>query len=90
MGRMYKQRRDDNDLGIFNTLKELGCDPRRGTEIDIYALHIDGTFRMLEIKNPHARPTVRPIQKWFRDHSAPGMYAICYSFDDCLKALGRA
>lgn len=90
MGRMHQNQRDHNDREIFLALKAAGCDPRRGTEVDIFAKHVDGHGVMIEVKNPLARPMLRPIQIWLRDTFGPqGLYHIVYSFEEALKVCGR-
>jgi hypothetical protein len=84
----FDARRDFNERPIFDMLRKIGADPRRGTEVDIYAVHAEGFGVMLEVKAPGKHKNLRPIQKWLQAAFAD-RYVVVTNLWEAAAAVGR-
>jgi hypothetical protein len=78
-------KRDANEADIFDALRIAGCEPKRFTDFDIGARHVDGHGLMLEVKI--AKGKLREKQVWlslmFQDR-----YRVVRSPEQALAACG--
>ena len=83
----YAMKRDLTEASIFEALKVAGCCPKRFTDFDIGAVHVDGFGVMLEAKTANGK--LREKQIWlqlaFKDR-----YHVVRTPEQALAACGRS
>lgn len=82
----WANKRDGNEISVFNALKVAGRNPVRGRDADIYCSHVDGFGLLLEVKRDSKaklRPIQEVLQRLFRER-----YVRVESVDQALVACG--
>lgn len=81
----WARQRDLNELEIFNALLDAHRNPVRGTDIDIFADHVDGFGVLIEVKSRlgRMRPIQEALQRIFKDR-----YHVVRTREQALEACG--